>query len=93
MIAECFLDTNILVYTVDIGSPVKKREIAKSVMGSANFGLSTQVLQEFYSVVTTKVEHRLLPEHALAYVDSFMAFPLVSIDHRIITLGIQNSIE
>lgn len=93
MIVDCFLDTNILVYTVDLGSPLKKREVAKSLMGSVDFGLSTQVLQEFYSVVTTKVKHRMLPEHAFAYVNKFMAFPVVSIDQGIVTLGIQNSIE
>lgn len=51
----CFFDTNVLVYAVDPGDPVKQeralRLYARSV-ADRSFVISTQVLIEFYSVVT-----------------------------------------
>lgn len=49
-----FFDTNILVYTVD-GIDPRRQSIAKALvaqaMGANHFVISTQVLQEFYSVM------------------------------------------
>ena len=58
MNVRSFLDTNILVYTDDRGAP-EKREAALDLVESAGVGgwgvVSTQVLQEYFSVATRKL--------------------------------------
>lgn len=56
MTADCFFDTNILVYAVD-HTPANrgKQEKALGLLATADFGLSTQVMQEFYVTVTRKL--------------------------------------
>ena len=51
-----FVDTNVLVYAVssDPGEAFKK-ERALALIEGVDFGLSAQVMQEFYVVVTRKI--------------------------------------
>jgi predicted nucleic acid-binding protein len=55
----CFVDTNILVYAHDKGQR-DRHEVAKSTLqrlwNTDTGALSTQVLQEFYSVATRKLK-------------------------------------
>ena len=52
MIVDCFLDTNILVYAATgRGLHDLKRKRAIELIETQNFGLSAQVLQEFYVTV------------------------------------------
>lgn len=54
MSADVFLDTNILVYAVERGGPAPaKSEAARSLVRRTDVCLSTQVLGEFYRVVTS----------------------------------------
>jgi predicted nucleic acid-binding protein len=62
-----FLDTNILVYLFDTDSPKKKATVTGLFEREGASGLlilSTQVLQEFYVVVTRKLARPLSPEVA-----------------------------
>jgi len=58
MSVRSFLDTNVLVYTDDADAP-RKKETALDLVESASIGgwgvVSTQVLQEYYSVTTRKL--------------------------------------
>lgn len=57
MSVRTFVDTNVLVYSIDDGEPAKRR-IAERVLASRNYGefvLSAQVLGEFYVTVTRKL--------------------------------------
>ncbi|MDA0348985.1 MAG: PIN domain-containing protein [Verrucomicrobia bacterium] len=94
MTADCLIDTNVLVYAVD-SSPanIRKKEVAMTLIETADFGLSAQVLQEFYVTVTRKLEVPLSPEVALAFLDRFHVFPMVVTDFGIITEGIRNSVK
>lgn len=69
-----FIDTNILVYAHDIHEPAK-REIARTVLRklwlTGTGVLSTQVLQEFYSVVTRKRSHPMPKEEARRRIANF----------------------
>ncbi|PXX66664.1 putative nucleic acid-binding protein [Nocardia tenerifensis] len=60
-----FVDTNILFYAYDSGSDDPRNEIAREVLADLwdrEVGLlSTQVLQEFYSVATRKFKTKLSP--------------------------------
>ena len=49
MSVECFLDTNILVYAVSSAeADAAKKTRALDIVQGSDFGLSAQVLQEFY---------------------------------------------
>lgn len=57
MNGKIFLDTNILIYSIDDKDSMKQ-SIAKSIvqeLSNKNGVISTQVLQEFYNVVTKKM--------------------------------------
>jgi predicted nucleic acid-binding protein len=94
MSAECLLDTNVLVYAVDSDpTNVMKKQSALALLESADFGLSVQILQEFYVTVTRKIQVPLAPVRAMAYLDRFHAFPLIPTDFGLITEGIRNSVR
>jgi len=75
-----FLDTNVLVYLFDHGAPGKReiaRELIKGHGTDADLVLSTQVLQEFYVVVTRKLAVPLQPEQAERAVRDLARLPVV----------------
>ena len=94
MTADCLIDTNVLVYAVD-ASPENtlKKEAAISLIESTDFGLSAQILQEFYVTVTRKLRVPLSPEEAMTFLDRFHAFPLVTTDFGLVVEGIRNSVK
>lgn len=94
MTADCLIDTNVLVYAVD-ASPTytSRKQIAMALIESTDFGLSAQVLQEFYVTVTRKLRTPLSPEKAMEFLDRFHAFPLVATDFGLVTEGIRNSVK
>ena len=94
MIVECFLDTNILVYAVsDLEEDATKQAQALDLIRTAEFGISTQVLQEFYVTVTRKIQKPLVPESAVALLDEYRLFPTVNTDYPLILTGIEHSLR
>lgn len=61
---RAFFDTNVLVYAHDASEP-RKRDIARALLlehlGTDTLYTSTQVLAEYFSVVTTKGKTRMEP--------------------------------
>jgi predicted nucleic acid-binding protein len=58
MTARCFVDSNVLAYSDDEGSSLKRdraRELLREVIRSKTGVLSLQVLQEYFSVSTKKL--------------------------------------
>lgn len=56
--SKVFLDTNILVYSLDQSDPAKKekcRELMRGLVAENNAVISTQVMQEFYVAATSKL--------------------------------------
>jgi predicted nucleic acid-binding protein len=92
MSAEYFLDTNVLVYAAT-GTDAEriKRNRALALIQSGNFGVSTQVLQEFYVVATRKVSVPMTPRLALQWIDQLDAYPCVAIDADLVKLGVSIS--
>jgi predicted nucleic acid-binding protein len=92
MRAECFLDTNVLLYLA-LGSkddPAKyKRSLA--LLSEASFGLSAQVLQEFYVNAVRKSRRPLPPERALEWIEEFEQFPCVDITPGLVKIAIELS--
>lgn len=59
IVSKIFIDTNILVYTLDTKNKEKRdaaREIVKKVVESHLPVISTQVIQEFYVVASSKLK-------------------------------------
>lgn len=94
MSVECFLDTNILVYAVSSADADRaKRARALDLLQRSDFGLSAQVLQEFYVIVTRKIRKPLAPELAVALMDEYRVFPTVPTDYPLIVLAVELSLR
>jgi len=92
MSGNCFIDTNILVYAFD-HSESQKQAIAQQILKEkGNWGkivLNTQVLQEFFVVVTKKLMQPLPKEIAYQVVQSLAEYPLVEINAHFILKAIR----
>jgi predicted nucleic acid-binding protein len=92
MIVESFLDTNVLVYAAaGRGSEEAKRVRALELIDREPFGLSTQVLQEFYVTVTRKSRVPLSPAQAVDWIEQFEAFPCLPVDGPLVKHAIEVS--
>ena len=91
MSGRAFLDTNVLVYAVDDADP-HKRDRARQLLAEADPGdlvLSTQVLCEFYVVVTRKLDCPLPDGVAAEAVADLSQLPLiVATDAELVRAGI-----
>lgn len=91
---DAFLDTNVLIYAVSsAASESAKKEKALELIEHADFGLSAQVLQEFYVNVTRKIASPLTPDAALALIEQFRRFPLIWTDYPLIVAGVETSVR
>jgi len=91
---RAFVDTNIWVYTVDAVDPVRRRR-ALEVVGPASayeLVLSTQVLAEFYAVVTRKLAVPLAPAAARALATQMASFTVVSVDAPLVLSAMEASV-
>lgn len=94
MSVECFLDTNVLVYSVSAAAEDEaKRERSQALIAETDFGLSTQVLQEFFVTTTRKLERPLAVETAVALLDQYRLFPLAHTDYPLIVSAIEHSLR
>lgn len=68
-VSKVFIDTNILVYTIDkndLNKQAQARKIIKTVVDMHAPVISTQVIKEFYVVATTKLKaNSLLIKHVI----------------------------
>ena len=88
-----FLDTNVLVYLFDHDEPDKEAR-ARDILEQAEPGelvLSTQVLSEFYVVVTRKLKRPLDAAQAAHAVDLLSLLPVVPLDPTLVKAAIQTS--
>lgn len=92
MSVDAFLDTNVLVYAAaGREQEAAKRARALDLIDEIDFGLSAQVLQEFYVTVVRKVETPLSPAEALEWIEQLEAFPCQSLDPGLVKLGVEIS--
>jgi predicted nucleic acid-binding protein len=82
-----FIDTNVLAYAHDAADR-RRQGIAAAVIDglwrSRDGVLSTQVLTEFYVVVTRKFDPPLTRRDARGLVDAYAAWPVVQVDPPLI---------
>jgi predicted nucleic acid-binding protein len=94
MSVDCFLDTNVLLYAVSSAeADAAKRAKALDLVRQSDFGLSAQVLQEFYVTVTRKIRKPLAPELAVALMDEYRVFPTVPTDYPLIVSAVELSLR
>ena len=77
MNAEVFVDTNVLLYTIDEDPASKqKRQRAQQLLLSISWGWSVQVAAEFFVNATSpKRPFRLASSDAAALVETWLAYP------------------
>ncbi len=63
------------------------------VVQRSDFGLSAQVLQEFYVTVTRKIRKPVAPEYAVALMDEYRVFPTVPTDYPLIVSAVELSLR
>ncbi len=94
MSVDCFLDTNILVYALSSAEgDAPKRMKALDLVQQSDFGLSAQVLQEFYVTVTRKIRTPLAPDLAVALMDEYRLFPMAPTDYPLIVSAVELSLR
>jgi predicted nucleic acid-binding protein len=79
MRSKIFLDTNILVYAVDFADLAKQaaaRAVVKEIRSNGNGVISTQVMQEFFSVAVKRL--KLAPLDAKRLTMTLNDFEVVS---------------
>ena len=92
MTVDSFIDTNILVYAAaGRGVEESKRKRALDLIENENFGVSAQVLQEFYVTVVHKARIPLTPEKALEWIEQLEAFPCLPIDSGFVKIAAETS--
>jgi len=92
-VARIFIDTNILVYTIDSYDKEKQRKsrkLLKEIAAEGNPVISTQVLQEFYNAATMKLKtDKLIAKNMM---HGFGSLDTVQVDLDIIEQAVDISI-
>jgi len=89
-----FFDTNILIYVVDHSDPVKQkkaRQLLEQETAAGNAIISTQVLQEFYSASTSRLEKPLEKSIAEQIVSKLVTLPVKQVDTSLIKAAIKRN--
>jgi predicted nucleic acid-binding protein len=81
MNADVFIDTNVLLYTIDEApESVSKRQVAQQLLLSQRWGWSVQVAAEFYvNATSTKRPFRLGSGDARDLVEAWLSFPMIAL--------------
>jgi predicted nucleic acid-binding protein len=89
MPVDAFIDTNIFVYAVSSHpSEREKRDKARALLRSVDFGTSAQVLGEFYVTVTRKIAEPLPESQALQFIARLIRLPIVAIGPHLVVEAI-----
>lgn len=88
MTVPYFLDTNILIYAAS-KDDARKRKIASSLIEAGEFGVSAQVLGEFYNTATLKMRERMTPDQAEAWIDLLLLQQCVALTADLVKSGVR----
>lgn len=94
---DILVDTNVLVYAYDRSEPTKQRlalDALDRLYQSRRGALSTQVLGEFYSVMTRKLAEPCSPSEARAHVENYlMSWPVLPLAPLVIHEALRGATE
>jgi predicted nucleic acid-binding protein len=89
-----FVDTNVFVYLFDRDAADKRQRARTLLQGShedAQFAISTQVLQEFYVVVTHKLARPLAADVAARVVGDLARLPVQQVTADLVMAAISRT--
>lgn len=92
--SKTFVDTNILVYTLDKRDSAKRtrcREALRNLVAQNEAVISTQILQEFYVTATQKLSVK--PAAAKSIIHTFTNMEVVTITTGLIKEAIDTSVQ
>jgi predicted nucleic acid-binding protein len=91
MNAEVFIDTNILLYTIDEDpASASKRQRAQQLLLSEPWGWSIQVAAEFFvNAISPKRPFRLDSADAAALVETWLTYPTLPLTADLVRAAIQ----
>jgi predicted nucleic acid-binding protein len=93
-VVECFLDTNILLYAASRNpADLAKKRVAIDLIAERHFGLSAQVLSEFYNVATRKADFGMAPDRALEWIETLEEFPCLAVDKGLVKTAAEASVR
>ena len=76
---EVFLDTNVLLYAVSSApGEAAERDAARRILQGDNWGISVQVLQEFYVNATGKLRRTVPPQITAPFIRLLLERPVVA---------------
>lgn len=81
-----------MVYAYDASAPEKQAR-ALEVISAGNWVISTQVMQEFFVVVTRRLAEPLDPHEALGALDDLALGQVVAIDAALVTAAAVSSLR
>ena len=89
--AECFLDTNVLLYAVSTAeAEAEKTQAARALVQSADWAWSAQVAAEFIRASTSPRQPKPLPRvEARRWVETWMAFPMAAVDGALVLEAVE----
>ncbi len=93
MTDSTFLDTNVLVYAYDKQHPKKQRTaqvLLREGIETESVVLSSQVLGEFFVVVTRKLKNPMSTEEAEEIIALLGVLQIVDIDLSLVNLAVEN---
>lgn len=91
MAAGCFLDTNILLYSISTTTAEQaKRSLARYLLQDDDWTLSIQVLQEFYVQATRASRpNTLLPSEAVELIHCWRRFTVQPINETVLDQALE----
>src|SRR6185369_6623068 len=90
MIAQCFADTNLLLYAASKDpADAAKREIARHVLAVEDIGFSVQVLQEFIAAASSKKRLGIDAAETKATIMALLAFPIVAVTPALVLQALE----
>ena len=85
MKADCFIDTNVLLYAGSGASEDRqKKQIAQSLLAQPGIGFSAQVFQEFYQAAVCKKRLDMTHAEAVAVLRSLAPFPVLPVTRELV---------
>lgn len=90
MTADVFVDTNILLYSIDDNQEsASKREAARHLLLTEHWGWSVQIVSEFFVNATSpRRQFRLAVVDAKSLIETWLAYPIADITPAIVHAAI-----
>lgn len=91
--SDVFLDTNVLVYAFDVDSPERRKRAIDVLSEHPDAAISTQVMLEWFSVVTSELSTPLSAEAAIAGLTALAQFDVVGADADLVVQAARTAAE